>query len=335
MESAAENDKSRSPGNVPVSGTLFHKGDLVVYPTHGTGRVIDIETKEIAGHKLELLVISFEQDGFMLRVPVARARISGLRKLSPPEEDVRDQGLRSEEFRERQHVKHRRPWGHYRTVDAGDRFQVKHVIVRPGAKLGLRMPYDHSEHWVVLQGTATVQRGEERMIVHENQSVYFPIGTPYRLENPGKLPLALIHVQAGQYLGEEPPSRKPPTFVEEASIVEPPSAPTDAMLAAANAQSQTALNPRVRQVNPSTLLADEDHVQAYYSAWGAGSAAAFIRAARKQAGLTQSQLAEALGTAQSRIAELEGGSAKQGPTIGLLARIAQACGKKLGLVLEN
>lgn len=335
MESAAENDKSQSTGNVPDSDTLFHKGDLVAYPTHGIGRVIDIETKQIAGHHLELLVISFDQERIMLRVPVAKAKLSGLRKLSPRAVDVRDQGLRTEGLRERQHVKHRRPWGHYRSVDAGDRFQVKHVIVRPGATLGLRTPYDHSEHWVVLQGTAIVRHGEERMIVHENQSVYFPIGTPYRLENPGELPLALIHVQSGQYLGEELPSWNPPTFAEEASIVEAPPAPTDAMLAAAEAQSQNALNPRVRQVDPSSLIAGEDQAQAYYSAWGAGSAAAFIRAARRQAGLTQSQLAEALGTAQSRIAELEGGSAKQGPTIGLLARIAQACGKKLGLVLEN
>jgi mannose-1-phosphate guanylyltransferase/mannose-6-phosphate isomerase len=96
-----------------------------------------------------------------------------------------------------------RPWGNYRTVDAGDRFQVKRITVKPGGKLSLQKHYHRAEHWVVVHGTAIVQRGEERMIVRENESVYIPIGTEHRLENPGKLPLQLIEVQSGPYLAED------------------------------------------------------------------------------------------------------------------------------------
>ena len=95
-------------------------------------------------------------------------------------------------------ARHRyRPWGNYRTVDAGERFQVKRITVKPGAKLSLQKHYHRAEHWVVVHGTAMVQRGEERMLVRENESVYIPIGTEHRLENPGKLPLQLIEVQSG------------------------------------------------------------------------------------------------------------------------------------------
>ena len=102
-----------------------------------------------------------------------------------------------------QHTTGYRPWGNYRTVDAGDRFQVKRITVKPGGKLSLQKHYHRAEHWVVVHGTAIVQRGEERMIVRENESVYIPIGTEHRLENPGKLPLQLIEVQSGPYLGED------------------------------------------------------------------------------------------------------------------------------------
>jgi len=102
-----------------------------------------------------------------------------------------------------QHTTGYRPWGNYRTVDAGDRFQVKRITVKPGGKLSLQKHYHRAEHWVVVHGTAIVQRGEERMIVRENESVYIPIGTEHRLENPGKLPLQLIEVQSGPYLAED------------------------------------------------------------------------------------------------------------------------------------
>ncbi len=102
-----------------------------------------------------------------------------------------------------QHTTIYRPWGYYRTVDAGDRFQVKRIMVKPGAKLSLQKHFHRAEHWVVVQGTAMVQRGQDTMLVHENESVYIPIGAEHRLENPGKLPLHLIEVQSGSYLGED------------------------------------------------------------------------------------------------------------------------------------
>jgi mannose-1-phosphate guanylyltransferase/mannose-6-phosphate isomerase len=102
-----------------------------------------------------------------------------------------------------QHVTGYRPWGNYRSVDSGERFQVKRITVQPGARLSLQKHYHRAEHWVVVQGTALVQRGDERMLVRENESVYIPIGTEHRLENPGKLPLQLIEVQSGPYLGED------------------------------------------------------------------------------------------------------------------------------------
>ena len=96
-----------------------------------------------------------------------------------------------------------RPWGYYRSVDTGDRFQVKRLTVAPGARLSLQKHYHRAEHWVVVNGTALVTRGEEQILLRENESVYIPLGTPHRLENPGKVPLNLIEVQSGSYLGED------------------------------------------------------------------------------------------------------------------------------------
>jgi mannose-1-phosphate guanylyltransferase/mannose-6-phosphate isomerase len=96
-----------------------------------------------------------------------------------------------------------RPWGFYQTVDAGEHFQVKRIMVRPGAQLSLQMHYHRAEHWVVVAGTARVTRGETTMILRDNESIYIPLGTRHRLENPGRLPLHLIEVQSGPYLGED------------------------------------------------------------------------------------------------------------------------------------
>jgi mannose-1-phosphate guanylyltransferase/mannose-6-phosphate isomerase len=102
-----------------------------------------------------------------------------------------------------QHTTIYRPWGYFRSVDSGERFQVKRLMVKPGAKLSLQKHFHRAEHWVVVQGTAMVQRGEERMLLRENESIYIPSGTEHRLENPGKMPLHLIEVQSGAYLGED------------------------------------------------------------------------------------------------------------------------------------
>ena len=96
-----------------------------------------------------------------------------------------------------------RPWGTYRSIHNGDRVQVKHIMVKPGGKLSLQMHHHRAEHWIVVSGTAKIVRGEEELMLTENQSTYIPLGTLHRLENPGRIPLHLIEVQSGSYLGED------------------------------------------------------------------------------------------------------------------------------------
>ena len=101
------------------------------------------------------------------------------------------------------HRKVHRPWGSYDGVDAGERFQVKRIVVKPGASLSLQMHHHRAEHWVVVRGTAKVTRGDETLLVSENESTFIPLGIKHRLENPGKLMLEMIEVQSGAYLGED------------------------------------------------------------------------------------------------------------------------------------
>jgi mannose-1-phosphate guanylyltransferase/mannose-6-phosphate isomerase len=96
-----------------------------------------------------------------------------------------------------------RPWGSYETLHAGHRVQVKHILVKPGGRLSLQMHHHRAEHWVVVQGTARIRRGDEELMLTEDQSTYIPLGTLHRLENPGKIPLHVIEVQSGPYLDED------------------------------------------------------------------------------------------------------------------------------------
>lgn len=105
-----------------------------------------------------------------------------------------------------EHVSHRRvyrPWGYYESVDGGERFQVKRLMVKPGQALSLQLHRHRAEHWVVVSGTARVTRGEEVIELGENQSTYIPVEVRHRLENPGKAPLHIVEVQSGSYLGED------------------------------------------------------------------------------------------------------------------------------------
>ena len=102
-----------------------------------------------------------------------------------------------------EHRRMYRPWGHYEGLIQGNRFQVKQISVRPGSKLSLQKHFHRAEHWVVVNGTAIVQRDDERIMLRENESVYLPLGCVHRLENPGMIPLTLIEVQVGSYLGED------------------------------------------------------------------------------------------------------------------------------------
>jgi mannose-1-phosphate guanylyltransferase/mannose-6-phosphate isomerase len=96
-----------------------------------------------------------------------------------------------------------RPWGTYEGIDMGDRFQVKRITVKPGGKLSLQMHHHRAEHWIVVSGTAQVTKGDEVFLLSENQSTFIPLGVRHRLENPGTIPLELIEVQSGSYLGED------------------------------------------------------------------------------------------------------------------------------------
>jgi len=96
-----------------------------------------------------------------------------------------------------------RPWGAYEGIDVGDRFQVKRITVNPGASLSLQKHHHRAEHWVVVRGTARVTCGENSFLLGENQSTYIPLGDVHRLENPGQIPLEIIEVQSGSYLGED------------------------------------------------------------------------------------------------------------------------------------
>jgi len=102
-----------------------------------------------------------------------------------------------------EHRRGHRPWGHYDSIDRGERFQVKRIVVHPGGTLSLQKHHHRAEHWIVVRGTAEVTIGETVKAVHENESVYIPIGATHRLANPGHIPLELIEVQTGSYLGED------------------------------------------------------------------------------------------------------------------------------------
>jgi len=114
------------------------------------------------------------------------------------------QKLKSGNYREAtEHRRVHRPWGYYQGIDAGPRYQVKRIVVKPAGKLSLQKHFHRAEHWVVVKGTAEVVVNDDTRIVYENESVYLPIGSTHRLTNPGKIPLEMIEVQVGSYLGED------------------------------------------------------------------------------------------------------------------------------------
>lgn len=116
------------------------------------------------------------------------------------------------------HRKVARPWGCYDSIDCGERFQVKRITVRPGAKLSLQKHHHRAEHWIVVSGTALVTKGNETFLLTENQSTYIPIGETHRLENPGKTDLEMIEVQSGSYLGEDDIVRFEDTYGRVAAL---------------------------------------------------------------------------------------------------------------------
>jgi mannose-1-phosphate guanylyltransferase/mannose-6-phosphate isomerase len=173
-----------------ASGNAW-RGDVMLHDT--TGTLAFAESRLVACVGVDNLVVVETPDAILV---ADKAHTQEVKKIA---ERLQAAG-RSEA---QSHRKVYRPWGWYDGVDAGERFQVKRIMVKPGAALSLQMHHHRAEHWIVVRGTARVTRGEDVILVSENQSTFIPLGTKHRLENPGKVALEMIEVQSGSYLGED------------------------------------------------------------------------------------------------------------------------------------
>tara|TARA_B100000902_G_scaffold357909_1_gene372668 strand:- start:2084 stop:3379 length:1296 start_codon:yes stop_codon:yes gene_type:complete len=166
-------------------------GDVIAQDTENT--MVHASNRMVACLGVKDLVIVETTDAVLV------ADINQVQKVKDIVKLIEADGRSEHEFHREVH----RPWGRFDSVDAGDRYQVKRITVKPGAKLSTQMHHHRAEHWVVVQGTAKVQRGEDSLMLTENQSVYIPLGEVHYLENPGKIPLEIIEIQTGSYLGED------------------------------------------------------------------------------------------------------------------------------------
>ena len=174
------------------------KQDAAGNATQGRTVLVDVKGSYVTSDKalvallgVEDLVVVATEDAVLV---THRSRASDLKQLI---EQLKNETVLDE------HLKVHRPWGAYQSLDLGDRYQVKRIVVKPGKRLSLQRHNHRAEHWVVVRGTARVTVGDQIKIVHENQSTYIPIGETHRLENVGKIDLELIEVQTGSYLGED------------------------------------------------------------------------------------------------------------------------------------
>ena len=167
------------------------KGDVLVEDSYNN--YIQSEQKLIATLGVNNLVIVESDDAILV---ADKNQVQDVKKLVNRLKAV-------ERSETRLHRKVYRPWGYYDSVDSGERFQVKRIVVNPGQQLSLQMHHHRAEHWIVVSGTALVTRGEEELLLSENESTYIPLGVKHRLENPGNIPLEMIEVQSGSYLGED------------------------------------------------------------------------------------------------------------------------------------
>ncbi len=153
-------------------------------------------------HATSRLVVTIGVEDLVV-VETADAVLVASREHSQQVKEIVSQLQRSDRSEGQLHRRVHRPWGWYDSIDAGPRFQVKRIMVKPGASLSLQMHHHRAEHWIVVAGTAEVTCGDQTLLLSENQSTYIPLGQTHRLANPGKLPLELIEVQSGSYLGED------------------------------------------------------------------------------------------------------------------------------------
>ena len=173
-----------------MEGNVF-KGDVIGQATQNT--YVHADSRLVATVGVEDLVIVETKDAVLV---AHKDRVQDVKKIV---ERLNTAGRH-------EHINHRevyRPWGMYDSIDNGQRYQVKRITVQPGAKLSVQMHHHRAEHWIVVSGTAKVTNGEQTYLVTENQSTYIPVGQVHALENPGVIPLELIEVQSGTYLGED------------------------------------------------------------------------------------------------------------------------------------
>ena len=171
-------------------GNVVH-GDVLSEDTHGS--YLYAESRLVAAVGLTDHVVVETKDAVLV---APKERVQEVKKLV---QQLKERGRY-------EHSLHRevfRPWGSYDSIENGSRFQVKRLKVKPGAALSLQMHHHRAEHWVVVAGTARITRGDEVFLLEENQSTYIPIGVRHRIENPGMIPLEIIEVQSGSYLGED------------------------------------------------------------------------------------------------------------------------------------
>jgi mannose-1-phosphate guanylyltransferase/mannose-6-phosphate isomerase len=167
------------------------RGDVLIEDTRNS--YLYAESRLVAAIGLEDHVVVETKDAVLV---APKSRVQDVKKLV----------ARLKALGRHEHSLHRevfRPWGSYDSIASGARFQVKTLKVKPGAEMSLQMHHHRAEHWVVVSGTARITRGEEVFLLEENESTYIPIGTTHRIENPGKIPLHMIEVQSGSYLGED------------------------------------------------------------------------------------------------------------------------------------
>jgi len=168
-----------------------HRGDVIARDCHNTLAISDKRLVALIG--LSDVVVIDTDDAVLIahkdRVQEVKDVVATLKLNQRPQATW--------------HRKVYRPWGSYDGIDSGERFQVKRIVVKPGASLSLQMHHHRAEHWIVVRGTAQVTCGEKIFLLGENESTYIPLGSKHRLQNPGKQPLELIEVQSGSYLGED------------------------------------------------------------------------------------------------------------------------------------
>jgi mannose-1-phosphate guanylyltransferase/mannose-6-phosphate isomerase len=167
------------------------RGDVLIEDSSGC--YLYSESRLVAAVGLEDTVVVETKDAVLVS---PRSRVNDVKKLVG----------RLKELGRYEHSLHRevfRPWGSYDSLENGQRFQVKSLKVKPEGQLSLQLHHHRAEHWIVVSGTARITRGEEVFLLEENQSTYIPLGVKHRIENPGKIPLHIIEVQSGAYLGED------------------------------------------------------------------------------------------------------------------------------------